>query len=230
MKQLPLAAVLLVAVAANASAAFEKGSQTINLNLGMGIPLTDLDLSAAGGGKDKVGTPGISVGGQYLYHVAPRLGLGLDINYSKSGEKQSSKFSPLLDSMVKSESVVALVIGKFIFIPNGKASPYVLAGGGVHSSRLKFSASPAAGLVWADTGTRESRVFGDSSGTNYAIVGGLGIDVFVTENAFLGLEGRYQHLGSDAYESTSLGQAAGVSGVRGEASMVNIHARAGYRF
>lgn len=221
---------VFVFLLAPSAAAVDKGSQSINLNVGAGIPLTDLDLSGAGGGKDRVGTAGFSVGGQYVYHPARRFGLGLDINYSRSGEKHSSKFTPLLDATIRSESLVALLIGKFLFRPEGKASPYLIAGGGIHHSRLVFNGAPAAGLVWLDTGTRESRNFGDDTASNYAAMGGLGVDVAVTENAFIGLEGRYQHLGDATYSTNSLGRASGLPSVKGEASMVNVFGRVGYRF
>ena len=230
MKRYFAVAVLMFAIVGRSWAGFQQGSQTVNLNLGTGIPLSTLDLSAVGGGSDKIGTAGLAVGGEYLYYLTPLFALGLDGNYSKFGDKNSSKFSPLVDSTVSAKSMVVLAVGKYTIVPEGKILPYLLGGFGLHNSSLKFSASPAAGLVWADTGTRESRVFGDDSASSYALAFGLGVDVPVNERVFIGIETRYQYLGSVTYSANSLGRAVGVTGVEGATSMVNVFARAGYKF
>src|SRR5438132_1039235 len=65
------------------------------LNVGVGIPLSEIDLSNAGGGKDKIGETGATIGGQYLFDLTKQLGVGVDVNYTKFGDKDSTKLSSI---------------------------------------------------------------------------------------------------------------------------------------
>src|SRR5205807_1809862 len=110
--------------------------------------------------------------------------------------------SSLLNSTVSSKSTVVLAVAKYSIVPDGKILPYLLAGFGVHDSSLKFDASPVPGLVWANTGTTESRTLADDSGSSYAFALGTGLDIPINDKVFLGAEVRYQYLGSVTYNTT----------------------------
>lgn len=229
MKKATLVVSLTLIIASNLLAADRRNNLVVNL--GVGVPLTDLDLTDQGGGKDKIGKTGATFGLQYLYDVSPQLGLGADINGTAFGENASDVLIPGGHTTTKPTSSVYLAAVKFKFIPAGQVQPYVLGGFGFHRTSLDAKTAPQAGFVWADTGTRETRQMVDDSQTNYALAIGGGLDFPINDTVFMGVEGRYQHLGEVTFSTTpSAVQTFGVTSVKGPMNMFNFLAKAGFKF
>jgi len=85
-----IAIVVLMGMAfGRAQADLGKGSKLLAVNLGVNLPLTELDLTGVGGGKEKLGGPGVSGGAQFIYHLSQRVGIGGEINLSLPSERTS---------------------------------------------------------------------------------------------------------------------------------------------
>lgn len=211
-------------------------AHTLSLNLGVGIPISNVDVSnvCSGGicgGKEKAGSAGLSVGGQYLYNLRDDIGLGIDINYFGSGDQNSSTFIPRADSTLSSKATTVLAVYKYSFTTKGVIWPYVIAGLGFSSSNLKIDAKPATGFVWGDTGTTETRNMLDTTKTVFASAIGLGLDIPITANIIVGGEARWVGNGSTTYDSTQAAKTAfGVTGVDGSLNQILVNAKVAYKF
>src|SRR5581483_4615247 len=69
--------------------------------------------------------------------------------------------------------------------PRGHCRPYVFAGVGGHDSTLTLSGVPAPGVPWPLSGQLI-----DKSSKGAAFGGGIGLDIFMTDSFFMGLEYR----------------------------------------
>lgn len=209
---------------------------TLSLNVGAGIPISNVDVSnvcsgGVCGGKEKAGSTGLSIGGQYLYNLREDIGIGVDVNYFGSGDKTSSTFIPRGESTLSSKMTTVLAVYKYTFTTKGAVWPYVIAGLGFGSSNLKVDAKPAAGFVWADTGTAETRSMMDSTKTVFASAIGLGMDIPINQRIALGGEVRWVGCGSANYDSTQAAKSGfGVNGVDGSLNQVLVTAKVGYKF
>lgn len=207
-------------------------SHSISANLGTSIPLTDVDVTGIGGGKEKAGSAGLSIGGQYLYNLRKDIGIGLDINFASSGDKESSTFLTGANSTLSSKTTSVLAVGKKNFLEDKKVSPYVLVGLGFGINNLTIDAKPTTGFVWSNTGTAEERNLADSTKTTFAGALALGLDIAITEALFVGGEARYMFTSSATYEPSPAIKAAypQLSGVEGSINRMNLTVALGYKF
>lgn len=176
-------ALLLLCLASGAQAQVNQGAHVWSLGLGAGLPLNRYyDI------KDKVGNPGFSVGGRYLYHVRPSVGVGLDLSYCAGRTKTSSTSDFRYTSAP--ELLQVLAVGKYSLLADRKFRPYVLGGVGLGRFSFKKTQSPTAG-TWADTGTAETRTPMDAASTGLAFTVGSGLDWDVTKKVLVGLDLRW---------------------------------------
>ena len=143
------------------------------------------------------------------HYVTPNFGLELGVGYFESK-------GPGI--IVTPGSVVVPADGKFYVIPvtlnakylypMGGFEPYAEAGVGVYVADAKLS---GGGVSFSDRYT------------NLGVFLGGGVNFNITENIFLGVEGRYHWVGRDKFE---LGQVTQYANVDGYTATANV----GYRF
>jgi opacity protein-like surface antigen len=114
--------------------------------------------------------------------------------------------------------------------PSGRFRPYVLGGLGAARSSLQSYISPGAGSSWADTGTSEVRQTFDSVKYGVAWSWGAGLDWFMAEHFFLGLELRETYLSQRLHQPTSFGASQGIAAVRDPKSLTAVLLKVGVKF
>lgn len=230
MKKFAAVAVIMFVGSSPVWASLERGSQLLNVNLGMSVPLSDLKLTGTGGGNDKIGELGFSGGGQYVYHITPQFGVGAEINSSVHSDRNSSSLILNGDSTIGGHTIAVLLIARSVLIPEGNVHPFFLGGIGFHNTSLRLDTMPTPGFVWLDTRTTERRTLTDSSVTAFAGALGGGVDIFLTDQFFVGFEGRWQYFGSGTYGTTSAARTQGLTELKGDLSTFNVLARLGLKF
>jgi opacity protein-like surface antigen len=213
-----------------AFADFTEGSQELWLKAGVAVPSKGLEVEP--GGRDaKIGGPGLSLGGEYFFHVIPQLALGLDVSYFKLGEKTSGTFVSNTDTAANAKTTMLLGMAKYSYATNGSVFfPYISGGLGLHVSTLKLEGSPTGGATWLDTGTAERRELMNDTRSSVALALGLGTDVSMSPRTLIGLEARYTYLGSVDYSPTRSGRISGLSKVSGGEHIIHLLAKAGLQF
>jgi opacity protein-like surface antigen len=230
MKKYAIVSLLMMTWVVRAHANLEKGDQLLAVQGGVSVPLTELDYNAAGGTKDTFADPGGSFGVQYLYQVLPMLGLGLDLANSSYSDRFSNILIFNASSVSGGHSFDVLPVVHVAFIPESRVHPFVEGGIGVSNTALKIEATPDAGHVWANTGTREKRTLIDSTKSGAAIMMGGGVDFFITDHLFLGASGRFLFYAKRTYDATDLGNQSGFGPVDGTLATFNSLFRLGWKF
>jgi opacity protein-like surface antigen len=234
MKRVLLAISFVAAALAPSWGFYEQGSNVIELEGGLAIhsfkvkvPQSITTLSSHEVSEsDDAG----SFGGGYLYYLSPWLGFGVNAHYSnKTGGTPLEAIFNGIKTTASEKSFVVLGIAKCSFRVEHRVMPYLLAGVGVHHSARRMTGQPNNALVWSDTSTQEERVLGDGSATGPAVGAGAGIDVPFGENLLMGLEYRYEYLGSVDYGMTALGESLGAS-LKSSANLINFVFKLGYKF
>ena len=222
---------VIALVSGLAKADINKGDQSVTAALGLTVPVSQIDLTDVGGGKAQAGGPGFAGGFQYLYNVSPTFGIGADFNYLHTGEEQSSTLVPFGDSTVNLNSTIFLAVARVNLKTTGTVIPFVFWGMGINSTTLQINTTPSPGFYWFNTGTREERALINDSESGVAVALGGGVDYYISDRVFFGLEGRFDYLGNADYSSTpSTEFFTGLSGVKGTFDLFNVMGRVGYRF
>ncbi len=182
----------LVVCALNLRAA-EVGSNQISVRLGAAFPTSANNFS------DSAKT-GFAGGVQYLRHLSPKIGVGVQTDYFSFAGKDRSIVLPTgtLDANSDSDSMTAELVGRYSFRAEKKLCPYLLAGVGVAHFSQKTMATPKNGTTWTDTGTREERTVADDSSTSYALSFGAGVETKLTERFTGALETNWHIFGVDS--------------------------------
>lgn len=197
--------------AAPCHAEIRSGQQFLTLGLGAGMPLSDVDTTALGGGKRPLGSPGFSGSAQYIYHARPSLGWGLEAAYSRFGEMDHNVVFGVLTTGASVLTVQGLL--RYVFLPESKASPYLLAGAGANRFSAHLKARPTPPFVWANTSTNETRTFTDASSTGFAFSLGIGVEGSSRQDWVFGAEMRwlYARVDKDKFGESS-GRTLGLYG------------------
>jgi opacity protein-like surface antigen len=229
MKKAFFVFVALISTIATAHADFVKGSQTLALFGGAGGSSDRYDFR---GPDDRpVSGGGGAWGAQYLYYVTafPAIAFGADLNRSYNGNFHSDHLIGNTNTTARLKSTIGMLIARLSF-PRGRWRPYLFGGVGVHHSSLFLSGQPAPGDSWPDGGA-DSRVLIDRHQTSVAVGYGVGLDAFVSETIFVGVELRGTVLGGLKPEETAAARSAGLS-LRHDTipSQGNIFFRLGYKF
>ena len=221
--------ILLFGVSLPVYADFAGGDKTLTFFGGAGGASTPYDYQP--GNQEKVTGGGGAFGGQFLYYIkgTPAVAVGLDVNNSLNGNGQESDLLSGINTTERVKTLVGLVIARLSY-PRGIYRPYIFGGVGVHDSLQQLSGTPQPGVTWPGGGT-ENRVLVDQRKTSAALGGGIGVDVFMTETAFFGLELRGTWLAGMDTDDTAALRAAGfrVDEKRGIAEG-NLFFRAGVKF
>ena len=126
------------------------GRQVFSMELGMAAPLSNVDFSAAGGGSDSNGNPGILLGTQYTYSLDPHLGTGISLEYFNRSGTLSSNLVPNAGTSVYGDSLLFLGILKYSLVAEGDTKPFIMAGAGAHRTSTRIDAMPDLGFSWSD--------------------------------------------------------------------------------
>jgi opacity protein-like surface antigen len=180
------------------------------------------------GGKDDIASPGFAVGGRYFRDIAPNAAFGLGIEKLLPGSHDSDTLIPNGKTTTKFDSLT--VMGLFRYATGDDVRFTVTGGLGFHSSTMKIDVTPSAGLVWTDTGTRESRTFVDSTKTAAALMLAGGVDGKINETFSAGGELAYYALGSADYEAAPAGKRAGLASVNGSLAGLAVSGHVSARF
>lgn len=217
-------------LASGAGAAdWTKGSQAVVLFGGAGGSSSEYDFN--GPENDPVSGVGGAYGAQYFYTLTdhPSVAIGADIAVSPNGTREADDLLGGVDTDARLKSVVGMAIARLQF-PRGTWRPYVFGGIGAHHSSLELSGRPRSGATWPNGGS-DPRMLVDQEKTSVVLGTGVGIDIFVTERAFLGFELRNAWLlGLD----TGLTAAGTAAGYRDDSDSIiaqgNIFMRVGVQF
>lgn len=218
---------LALALAAPARAEVREGMHQVGLDLGLAAPVSKINGM---GGRETNGSAGARFGVQYLYHLRPSMGLGFELSNGIRSGKESSALVTGANSTIKGNSVVGMAIGRWTFFDESRLRFFALGGLGLHRSRVTIDSSPQAGLVWADTGTRESRTLFDGSGTGFAFALRGGMEYDVSEPFVAGLDFGYEQMAKATYRATAAAKALGASDTSGSIAHFSFMARVGARF
>ena len=231
MKRLAMTIVMVSILGTWAQADFDKGSQTIAVFGGLSgssahysyQPGTDRPVTGAGG----------AIGGQYVYYAkgSPAIGIGLDLNSSMNGTRTDDDLlAGGYNTDQRLKSVIGLAIVKLAY-PHGLFRPYVFGGMGVHSSSQLLTATPQPGVTWPNPPLGGQRVLVDEHKTSFALGGGVGFDLFLTETFFLGTELRGTLLtGLDTDDNAAIRYSGYTARNNYGISQGNILLRAGVKF
>jgi len=160
---------------------------------------------------------------------SPTVAVGVDALGSPNGTFHSDELIGGVNTEARMKSTVVMAVAKLAF-PRGTFRPYLFAGLGGHSSSLFLSGQPQAGVAWANGGS-DTRVLVDEHKTSVAIGYGIGLDAFLNENFFLGLELRGTQLGGLRTRPTAAATAAGFTMEdKGPVEQGNILFRLGWKF
>ena len=158
------------------------------------------------------------------------MAFGVEMNYTKRGDKDSQVLIPGSATNISGNSLTALGLARVSFRVDKKARPYLLGGFGMHKSKVAIKVTPNLGYTWANTGTREQRTFveGSKSGLAGALRGGMEFDM--GESGFIGFEGGWTIISEATYDATAAGQTAGLAGVKGGITNFDLFGRIGFKF
>jgi opacity protein-like surface antigen len=229
----PRAAPLLAWTPEGAAPEFQPPSrdlrQMVSLGFGLIEPVSRIDFRPIGGGSADNGDLGAGFGAQYVYFLAPRLGVGLDVDYLSRAGTLSERLFPRAAASVGGDTWLMLGILRCSLADRGSARPFILLGAGGGRTSETVDVRPS---VWADTGTHETRRLIDDSAWTPAASVRLGLDIGAAafEPGLLTVEAGWTGLASARYGATPQGQALGLGGVSGPLNILSLTARYGWRF
>jgi opacity protein-like surface antigen len=229
MKKLLLAVSLIIA-SMPVGAETGKGSLQIAAFGGLGFSSSKYDLGITGG-EEPVAKGGGTAGGQlvYFFKDQPVLGIGIDGSYTHLSDRDTIDLVRGANATSHLSSTVILAIAKLAY-PTGHVRPYVFGGMGTHRTTAFVSAQPFAPFTWNDTPTTENRVLLDETKTSLAVGYGVGLDVFFTDEVFVGMEYRGIFLAHRDFDETAGASSDGLSFERGSLNVQALLFRAGVKF
>ena len=215
--------------AAAAGSAVGSRRQMLSVGFGVAEPIGRVNFGSIGGGEADNGDLGVQAGVQYLYFLTPRLGAGLDAEYSDRSGTVSPRLLPSATASVGGDTWLTLAILRYSLVDRGSKRPFVLVGAGGAWNTTTVDARPS---LWADTGTHETRRLIDDSQWVPAATVRVGVDFDVDAFApgVVTLEAGWTGLASARYAATPAGEQLGVGNVSGPLNIVSLTARYGWRF
>jgi opacity protein-like surface antigen len=207
-----------------------KGSLQLAAFGGLGFSGSKYDLGVTGGDQP-VARGGGTSGGQmvYFFRGQPVLGIGIDGSYTNLLDRDTTDLVRSANASSHLSSTVILAIAKLAY-PTGHVRPYIFGGLGTHRTTAFVSAQPFAPFTWSDTGTSENRVLLDETKTSLAVGYGLGLDVFFTDEVFVGMEYRGAILAHNHFDTTASARSAGLNFENGGLDVQALLFRAGVKF
>lgn len=228
MRYLFLASLLTISLSSFGWTEIKRGNSLLTLQGGIGASGAQYDLH--GPEEHPITATGGAWGAQYLYFIrdSPAIALGVDGIRSANATYRADDLIDGFDSAHRLKSTVFLAVAKLAF-PRGTFRPYVFGGVGMYDGSLQLAARPRSGRTWSDGGS-DTRILVDQDQAGPAIGYGIGMDLFATEQFFLGFELRNTWLGGLDRERTGAAVASGI-GIfeKGSVSQGNILVRLGWR-
>ena len=169
-----------------AAAEIKAGDQIVGVNVGGVSPFAKWPSEEGNpvSGQRLAGA-GIGFGGQYLYHLTPAFGVGVEGDYDAYGPHKWSFSRGIVNEDSSYHSWDAQAVGRYVFIPDQPINPYIIVGAGVGQVIEKFTASVSGMSAMAG-----------GSATGFSFAAGVGADYSVTDNILVGLEARYRDIAS----------------------------------
>lgn len=229
MKRLLLSLGLFLSLVRPGSADINAGDSFLVLQGGAGSTDSDFDLN--GPEKRPVTAVGGAYGAQFVHFIkaSPAIAVGVDGMGSLNSTYKADDLIGGFNSEHRMKSAVFMAIAKLAY-PKGMYRPYIFGGMGGHSSSLFLSAQPRSGSTWSGGGT-DNRVLVDEHKGGFAFGYGIGMDLHVNDNVFLGFELRGTFLGGLRRRRTDVATASGIV-IDNERAVTqhNLLMRLGYRF
>jgi opacity protein-like surface antigen len=212
-----------------ARAAPPERRRLVSLGLGLIEPVSKVYLRSIGGGAADNGDLGAQLSAQYVYFLTPRVGAGLEVDYSNRSGTLSTRLYPAADASVSGDTWLMLAIMRCALTDRGSARPFILLGAGGAWNKTTVDVRPS---VWADTTTHETRrLVDDSAWVPAASVRlGLDIDADALSPGLVTLEAGWTGLAGARYAATPRGEALGLRNVSGPLNILTFTARYGWRF
>ena len=152
-----------------------------------------------------------------LHPISDDAYLGMGIGHFGSKDNNSAAFIPGSVTTISSSKTSTLLLGRKDLLQGYRFVPYAIAGIGWVKNSLKVS-TPEGTLV-------------DETKNAFGYVGGLGLDLLMTQRWVLGIEARYEGSPSEAYDLTDYGQATtGLSEFRTPISLFSAGLKIGYKY
>jgi opacity protein-like surface antigen len=179
-------AVLFCVGSANAQQGVKVGQASLSLYLGINNVLTERSWTS---GDQGLGDHGISLGTQFIYNVHPHVGLGAEFGLAHLGTNNFKVGALNVDDKVHTFNFMP--VAKFMF-RSDKVVPYGLVGVGLNSTKESIDYS---------NGTSA-----DNSSVGLALALGIGMDYYLHETFFVGMEGRWSYatIDKDKFNKSSL--------------------------
>ncbi len=208
----------------------DERNDTLTLEGGAAFPLSGITNSGPGGWDSRIGSTGYEAGAQYMHYVAPRFGVGVDLNYTASGTASSSSlFGPTAQSTIRYDSFALMAAFRWNK-PAHAIIPFIHTGIGLHYSRLQLDVapSPTEGLGYIPAFQQPATAVNDWA-LSIALALGFGVDYFVTSSTFVGCEARVQYLGPASYDGENQPGLV-VEDFKGSIWQSHLLARIGWKF
>jgi opacity protein-like surface antigen len=167
-----------------AGAPLRAESNKLALSLGAGLPTSANSFSDSA-------RVGAAAGVSYLRGVRDRISVGGRLNYfnfpantHRIGVNGGGK----VDADSASDAMTLELIGRYDLSPIKRLTPFLVGGIGANYFSQKTKATPAAGSLWSNTATQESRTIADDSSMGAAFSVGAGVDMALGDRLGLGFE------------------------------------------
>ncbi len=196
MRRPLLALILLAALVPAARGEMDARTHLFHVSLGGQTPLTDLDTSLAGGGSNRAGGAGVGTSLRYLYHLTPQWALGAEAAGGEFSDKTLEL--PFARATIGGNIFTIQAVGRWLALPKGVVSPYLLLGVGVNTFNAHLKATPDSGKTWAsirtgDTATAEERKLFDRQTWGMAASFGGGLEGELNPQLVMGAELRWNY-------------------------------------
>lgn len=159
---------------------------TLGFKLGLNSPTSNVTVT----GTDRNGGPSIMVGVEALKSLK-HVDVGVDVSLLKRSEFESRVLVNNFVTNVSGESLVVLPMVRYVFRREASFNPYIGAGVGIAKVKTTGTARPAAGYLWSDTLSTETRTIVNESKTSAAYSIRIGFDYKMTDSFSLGYEASY---------------------------------------
>jgi opacity protein-like surface antigen len=198
----------------------------IELNLGRGTPVSSIQ---AGGSSDRDGSRGTDWSADFLHLAGPQYYFGVGGGQFRSNDNVSETFVPNANTTIRSKVSSILLLSRTDLPSQTKMVPYFIAGIGWVKNSLSVTSLPQT--VWSDTGTSEQRTLVSDSKNTVGFAAGAGLDYALVQNAFIGIEFRYQSSLSRNFDLTAVGNSTvGQGSLRTSMNILMLGVKAGIKY
>jgi opacity protein-like surface antigen len=155
------------------------GAKIVSIGGSIGLPLNMVTDEA--GSINRVLSAGGGINAQFMYHVTPELGIGVDIARESFG-KQTVRDAPITMES-KGDISTYLVAVRYVFNPSSPYRLWPVIGFGLGTTNFKATGTLDSGYVWSSNGSAVTKV--DSAKSGFAFGLGFGVDADVTDRIML---------------------------------------------